>query len=87
MVAFVFIPLSFTSSFFGMNIRELETGSLSIGYFFLLAILSGALCVVLGLYLGRIEGFLSSIGKRFTRKRAGLKTRLPGLNAIPGARS
>lgn len=47
LVAFVFIPLSFSSSFFGMNIQQLGTGSIHLGYFFLLAVLAGGLAYIL----------------------------------------
>ncbi|KAL4935383.1 hypothetical protein BDV06DRAFT_207141 [Aspergillus oleicola] len=70
-VAFLFIPLSFTTSFFGMNLRELGTGSLSIGYFFLLAVLSGGLCIVLGTCLISIEKYLSLVKRRVVRRWAG----------------
>jgi len=75
MVAFVFIPLSFTTSFFGMNIRELGTGSLSIGYFFLLAVLSGGFCIILGTFLMSMERYLSLIKREAVRKWSGWKAR------------
>lgn len=51
-----------------MNIRELGTGPLSIGYFFLLAIISAALCIILGVFLASIERYGSLIRKGFIRK-------------------
>ena len=47
LVASVFIPLNFATSFCGMNIEQLGTGRLHIGYFFLLAVLAGGLCLIL----------------------------------------
>ncbi|KAB8346206.1 hypothetical protein FH972_023251 [Carpinus fangiana] len=46
-IAFLFLPLNFATSFFGMNIKQLDTGTVNIGYFFLLAILLGLLSYVL----------------------------------------
>jgi hypothetical protein len=55
LVAFVFIPLSFASSFFGMNLKQLGTGKLNIGYFFLLAFLAGGLSLALALSVQPLE--------------------------------
>ena len=43
LVAFVFIPLNFATSFFGMNVQQLGTGSVHIGFSFLAAALAGFL--------------------------------------------
>ena len=51
LVAFIFIPLSFTTSFFGMNIEQLGTGTTHIKFFFLLAILAGGIALLLSLCL------------------------------------
>ncbi|KAH0539016.1 hypothetical protein FGG08_004410 [Glutinoglossum americanum] len=55
LVAFVFIPLNFATSFFGMNFEQLGTGTLNIGYFFLLAALAGGLSLALSTTLKPIE--------------------------------
>jgi len=47
LVAFVFIPLNFATSFFGMNVQQLGTGSMHIGFFFLTAALAGGLGILL----------------------------------------
>jgi hypothetical protein len=47
LVAIVFILLSFVTSFFGMNLEQLGTGTLHVGYFVLLAVLSGFVVWVL----------------------------------------
>ena len=50
-VAFVFIPLTFATSFFGMNVRQLGTGDTNIGFFVLTAVVAGCLsmCLTFGL--------------------------------------
>lgn len=47
-LAFVFVPLSLVSSFFGMNVKELNSGSTSLWVFFVAAIvlLLGSLLVI-----------------------------------------
>lgn len=55
LVAFVFIPLNFATSFFGMNIQQLGTGSIHIGFFFLTAILAGGLGVLLATSVKPVE--------------------------------
>lgn len=40
-VGIVFIPLSFATSFFGMNFEQFGTGTMHVGYFVLAATLSG----------------------------------------------
>lgn len=47
LVAFLFIPLNFATSFFGMNVQQLGTGSIHIGFFFLTAALAGGLGILL----------------------------------------
>lgn len=42
-LAFIFIPLSFTTSFFGMNVREFGTGHASVWVFFTAALIISAL--------------------------------------------
>jgi hypothetical protein len=55
LVAIVFIPLSFATSFFGMNLEQLGTGTLHIGYFVLLAVLSGLVAWLLAASIGTAE--------------------------------
>ena len=55
LVASVFIPLNFATSFCGMNIEQLGTGRLHIGYFFLLAVLAGGSCLILSGSLQPLE--------------------------------
>jgi hypothetical protein len=47
-MAFIFVPLSLTSSFFGMNVRELDSGSTPLWVFIVtaLAILSSSILIV-----------------------------------------
>ena len=56
LVAFVFIPLNFATSFFGMNFHQLGTGSLNLGWFFLLAALAGILSFVLSVSIRPLDG-------------------------------
>jgi len=56
-----------------MNVKELGTGPLSIGFFFLLAILSAGLCVILAVSLEALERFLTRV-KIFSKKDYRLKT-------------
>jgi hypothetical protein len=55
LVGIVFIPLSFATSFFGMNLEQLGTGTLHIGYFVLLAVLSGLVAWLLAASIGAAE--------------------------------
>ncbi|KAI9713379.1 MAG: hypothetical protein M1828_001413 [Chrysothrix sp. TS-e1954] len=54
-VAFIFLPLNFSTSFFGMNLKELNTGSTSIGWFVFLAILIGALSFALSVSIASLD--------------------------------
>jgi hypothetical protein len=47
-----------------MNLRQLETGELSVGYFFLLAALAGGLCFVLSNALTPLEEAWSRARRR-----------------------
>ncbi|KAL9600512.1 MAG: hypothetical protein Q9219_003163 [cf. Caloplaca sp. 3 TL-2023] len=47
LIALIFIPLNFATSFFGMNVQQLQTGSTHIGYFVLTALLTEGLAVLL----------------------------------------
>jgi phage shock protein PspC (stress-responsive transcriptional regulator) len=69
-VAFVFIPLSFASSFFGMNIKQLDSGTVSIGYFFLLAILSGLLAYIISAFIKPAEEAMSRARERFAERES-----------------
>lgn len=63
-VAFVFIPFNFSCSFFGMNFKQLGTGTLDIGYFFLGAFLAGVFVFIL---TGLIVSFSSTATKAKAR--------------------
>ena len=64
LVASVFIPLNFATSFCGMNIEQLGTGRLHIGYFFLLAILAGGLYLILSGSLRPLEALWMKARRR-----------------------
>ncbi|MCJ1427623.1 hypothetical protein MMC29_005526 [Sticta canariensis] len=68
LVAFVFIPLSFSSSFFGMNIQQLGTGSIHLGYFFLLSVLAGGLAYTLTAAVKPVEGAWHRARQRFAAR-------------------
>lgn len=68
LVAFVFIPLSFSSSFFGMNIQQLGTGSIHLGYFFLLAVLAGGLAYTLTATVKPVEAAWLRARQRFAAR-------------------
>ena len=51
----VFIPLSFATSFFGMNVQQLVTGPMHIGYFVLTAFLSGVIALFLSASMKPVE--------------------------------
>ncbi|PVH75890.1 hypothetical protein DL98DRAFT_657836 [Cadophora sp. DSE1049] len=67
-VAFVFIPLSFSCSFFGMNIKQLNAGTVNIGYFFVLAILSALVAYVISVSIKPSEQGLKRARKRYVRR-------------------
>lgn len=52
LVAFI---LNFATSFFGMNVKQLGTGTIHLGYFFLLAALAGCLVYILSAAVMSIE--------------------------------
>lgn len=64
LVAFVFIPLNFATSFFGMNVQQLGTGNIHIGFFFLTAILAGCLGVLLATSVKPVERALLGARER-----------------------
>lgn len=53
----IFIPLNFTTSFFGMNMKQLGSGDINIGYFFLTACLSGLVAFLLAYSIQPSERF------------------------------
>lgn len=55
LVAFVFIPLNFATSFFGMNVQQLGSGSINIGYFFLAAALISGFATLLSSIVKPLE--------------------------------
>jgi hypothetical protein len=57
LVACAFLPLCFATSFFGMNIKEMNTGTVHVGYFVLVAILSACFAILLSLSLGPVDSF------------------------------
>lgn len=59
MVAFVFIPLNFATSFFGMNLKQLDTGTLNIGWFILFALLSSTICYSMTRMIKPLESFVT----------------------------
>lgn len=72
-LAFIFIPLSFLTSFFGMNFKELGTGTLSVWVWFVPA----TPLVVISLYftsLGLRSKILHSAQRRGQGRRRTLKT-------------
>jgi hypothetical protein len=64
-VAFIFIPLSFSSGFFGMNVKQLGTGTVSLEYFFLLAFVTGLLAYILSACLKPSEEALSKARHKY----------------------
>ena len=67
LVAFVFIPLNFATSFFGMNVQQLGTGRIHIGFSFLTAVLAGGLGVVLSTAVKPVDRALLSARERIAR--------------------
>ena len=68
LVAFVFIPLNFATSFFGMNVQQLGTGRIHIGFFFITAVLAGGLGIVLSTAVKPVERALLSARERIARE-------------------
>jgi CorA-like Mg2+ transporter protein len=64
-LAFIFIPLSFVTSFFGMNVREFGTGDVQI---WVVPAVAAGLALVIGL--------VWSFSRRFCRQVQELRTRL-----------
>ena len=61
----VFIPLSFAASVFGMNVEQLGTGTINLGYFFLVAILSSLLAIILAVNVKPVESFWAKARDRY----------------------
>ena len=55
LIAFIFIPLNFATSFFGMNVKQLGTGGTHVGFFILTAALAGGLSVLLSISVKPVE--------------------------------
>lgn len=55
LIAFIFIPLNFATSFFGMKVQQLGTGSTNIGYFFLAAVSAGRFAILLSSIVKPLE--------------------------------
>lgn len=66
LIAFVFIPLNFATSFFGMNAQQLRTGPIHIG-FFVTAVLVGGLGIVLSTAVNPVERALLRARERVAR--------------------
>ncbi|KAG4436668.1 hypothetical protein IFR05_007847 [Cadophora sp. M221] len=64
-IGVVFIPLSYATSFFGMNLEKLGTGTIHLGFFFLLAVLCSALAFVLAALITPIEEAWMRARKRY----------------------
>ena len=67
LVAFVFIPLNFATSFFGMNAQRLGSGPIHIGFFFVTAVLVGGLGIVLSTAVKPVERALLKARERVAR--------------------
>lgn len=68
MVAFVFIPLTFATSFFGMNVQQLGTGSTDIGFFVLTAVAAECLSMCLAYGLRPWDRAVTRRKERIARK-------------------
>jgi hypothetical protein len=58
-----------------MNFRQLGTGKLNIGYFFLLAALAGGVCFVLSATLAPLEAAWGRARKRYARREYAMDER------------
>lgn len=61
----VFIPLSFTASVFGMNVEQLGIGTINLGYFFLVALLSSLVAIILAANVKAVERFWAKARDRY----------------------
>ncbi|KFA54667.1 hypothetical protein S40293_10598 [Stachybotrys chartarum IBT 40293] len=71
LVGIVFIPLSFATSFFGMNFEQLGTGTLHIAFFVLLAAISGLVAWVLAASIQPAERMWRRAQNKFGERTAG----------------
>lgn len=62
LLASIFLPLNFATSFLGMNLRQLNGGSVGIGYFIWVSVIAGVLS-------GIILITESSLGSQWSRVR------------------
>lgn len=62
-LAFIFVPLSFTTSFFGMNVKELGASSASIWWWIVFSFPVCALAV--GLFFCDVSKYLKALGRCF----------------------
>jgi hypothetical protein len=72
LVGIVFIPLSFATSFFGMNFEQLGAGTLHIGYFFLVAAISALIAWALSASIGPAERLWNRARRRFGEREYGM---------------
>ena len=68
LVAMFFIPLSFATSFLGMNVEQLGTGKIDIGFFFLAAALAGAIVIALTLAVKPLDRAMNESRMRIAAK-------------------
>jgi hypothetical protein len=64
-VASIFIPLNFATSFFGMNLQQLDTGTIHVGWFILFAFLSSALCFGMTRSIQPFENIIARYRKKW----------------------
>ena len=69
----VFIPLSFAASVFGMNVEQLGTGTINLGYFFLVAILSSLIAIILAVNVKPVERFWAKARDRYGEREFQVK--------------
>ena len=71
LVGIVFIPLSFATSFFGMNFAQFGAGVLHIGYFFPVAGLSGLVAFLLAASIKTSQRFWLRARNRYRMRKCG----------------
>lgn len=67
----VFIPLSFATSFFGMNLEQLNSGTINVGYFILVAFISGLVAWALAASIGPSERLWDRARNRYGEREFG----------------
>ncbi|EXK78324.1 hypothetical protein FOQG_16981 [Fusarium oxysporum f. sp. raphani 54005] len=77
-LAFIFIPLSFMTSFFGMNVAEFGTGDIHLSLFVVSTVAVLAIITFVWLLSGWIEHYLTTVSSNFY----GLRLRLPVLRKL-----